>query len=122
MFNQNSFTSMEKYMFLFKGGEASTLSPDMQQAQMQKWFAWIEKLRKDDRYVAGEPLLPGGKVVAGVKKTVTDGPFAESKEIIGGFFIVNARNLEEATTMAKDAPDYEIGGSVEVREVMKMDM
>ncbi|MEO7992182.1 MAG: YciI family protein [Chryseolinea sp.] len=113
---------MEKYMFLFKGGEASTLSPDMQQAQMQKWLAWVEKLRKEDRYLSGEPLLPGGKVIAGAKKTVTDGPFAESKELIGGFFIVNAKNLEDATAMAKEAPDFDLGGSVEVRQVMKMDM
>ena len=122
MFNQNPFTSMEKYMFLFKGGDVSKLSPEAQQAQMQKWLSWIEKLQKDDRYVSGEPLLPGGKVITGSKKTITDGPFAESKEIIGGFFIVNAKNLEDATTMAKDAPDYNFGGSVEVREVMKMDM
>ena len=109
-------------MFLFKGGDVSKLSPEAQQAQMQKWLSWIEKLQKDDRYVSGEPLLPGGKVITGSKKTITDGPFAESKEIIGGFFIVNAKNLEDATTMAKDAPDYNFGGSVEVREVMKMDM
>ena len=113
---------MEKYMFLFKGGNASTLSPEAQQGQMQKWLTWVEKLQKENRYVSGEPLLPGGKVISGVKKTVTDGPFAESKELIGGFFIVNAKDLNEATAMAKDAPDFDLGGSVEVRQVLKMDL
>ena len=107
-------------MFLFKGGDTSKLSPEAQQVQMQKWFTWIEKLSKEDRYLSGEPLQPGGKIITGAKKSVTDGPFAESKEIIGGFFIVHAKSIEEATTMAKDAPDFELGGSVEVRQVMKM--
>jgi hypothetical protein len=112
---------MEKYMFLFRGGDVGKLSPKDQEAQMQKWLAWVEKLTKENRYLSGEPLLPGGKTITH-KKTVTDGPFAESKEVIGGFFIVHAKNLEEAVQMAKDAPDFELGGSVEVREVMKMDM
>jgi hypothetical protein len=112
---------MEKYMFLFRGGDVSKLSPQQQEAQMGKWLAWVDKLRKDNRYLSGEPLLPGGKTIAGSKKTVTDGPFTESKEVIGGFFIVNANNLDEATQMAKDSPDYDLGGSVEIREVMKLD-
>lgn len=109
-------------MFLFRGGDLSKLSPQQQEAQMQKWFAWIEKLRKEDRYLSGEPLLPGGKTITGPKKAVTDGPFAESKEVIGGFFVVSAKNLDEAVQLAKDYPDYDLGGSIEVREVQKLDM
>jgi hypothetical protein len=52
---------------------------------MGKWFAWVEKLRNEKRYVAAKRILPGGKTVKGTKKTVTDGPFAESKEVVGGF-------------------------------------
>jgi hypothetical protein len=113
---------MEKYMLLFRGGDVSHLSPQQQEAQMGKWLQWVEKLTKQNRYVSGEPLLPEGKTVAGAKKTVTDGPFAESKELIGGFFIINAKDLDEAVTIAKDSPDFDLGGSVEVREVMKVDM
>jgi hypothetical protein len=112
---------MEKYMFLFRGGNVSHLSPQQQEAHMGKWLAWVEKLTKEGKYVAGEPLLPGGKVVAGAKKTVTDGPFAESKEVIGGFFIVEANDYDEAVKLAKDSPDFEYNGSVEVRTVMKLD-
>lgn len=109
-------------MFIFFGGDPSHLSPEGQQANMQKWMAWVDKLRKDKRYVAGEALLPGGKTIAGPKKTVTDGPFTESKEVIGGFFVLHAKNLDEALLIAKDCPDYDLGGIVEVREVMKLDM
>jgi hypothetical protein len=113
---------MEKYMFIFIGGDASKLSPDTQQANMQKWFAWVDKLTKANRYVAGEALIPGGKTISGPKKVVTDGPFAESKELVGGFFVVQAKDLNEATEMAKECPDYELGGTVEVREVLKLNM
>ena len=113
---------MEKFIFLFRGGMMQKLSPQEQEANMGKWLAWIEKLTKEGRYLAGEPLLPTGKTIAGQKKVVTDGPFAESKEVIGGFFMVNAKNYEDAVAMAKDCPDYELGGIVEVREVMKLDM
>ncbi|HPM30488.1 MAG TPA: YciI family protein [Chryseolinea sp.] len=113
---------MEKYMFIFIGGDPSHLSPEAQQANMQKWFEWIEKLTKEQRYVAGEALLPGGKTVKGAKRTVTDGPFAESKEVVGGFFVVNAKNLDDAVALTKDYPDYELGGAVEVREIQKFDM
>ncbi len=109
-------------MFLFRGGDISHLSPDQQQAQMQKWFAWVDKLTKQERYVAGEPLLPGGKTVSGSKKSITDGPFTESKEVVGGFFIVLANSFDEAVEMSKECPDFDLGGSVEVREIMKIDV
>lgn len=112
---------MEKYMFIFIGGDASHLSPEAQQAGMGKWFAWVKKLQQQGRYDSGEALLPGGKTIKGVKKTVTDGPFAESKEIVGGYFVIKAKNLAEATEIAKEYPDFELGGTVEIREVVKFD-
>ncbi len=108
-------------MFIFSGGDPSHLSPEVQQAHMGKWFAWVEKLTNEKRYVSGEALLPGGKTIKGSKKAVTDGPFAEGKEVVGGYFVVHAKDLDEATEMAKACPDYELGGIVEVREVMKFD-
>ncbi|MBN8652877.1 MAG: hypothetical protein J0L67_15695 [Cytophagales bacterium] len=112
---------MEKYMFIFIGGDASHLSPEQQQAGMEKWFAWVKKLQSQGRYDSGEALLPGGKKISGIKKTVTDGPFAESKEIVGGYFVIKAKDLAEATELAKDYPDFELGGTIEIREVIKFD-
>lgn len=88
---------------------------------MNKWFAWVQKLQQQGLYHSGEALLPGGKTIRGAKKTVTDGPFAESKEIVGGYFVVKAKNLAEATELAHDYPDFELGGAVEIREVVKFD-
>src|SRR5690349_3429799 len=110
---------MEKYMFIFIGGDPSHLSPEAQQAHMGKWFNWVEKLRSEKKYLSGEALLPGGKTIKGVKKAVTDGPYTEGKEIVAGYFVVEAKDLNEATEMAKSCPDYELDGIVEVREVMK---
>jgi hypothetical protein len=86
---------------------------------MGKWFSWIDKLKASNKYVSGEALTPGGKTVKGKKPVVTDGPFAESKEVVGGFFIIKASSIEEATEIAKDCPDLPMNGTVEVREVMK---
>lgn len=108
-------------MLIFQGGMSSHnhQSPEQMQANMGKWMAWIDKLSKQGKYVAGEPLLPGGKLVDSNKK-VTDGPYTEGKEVVGGFFIINADDYNEAIAIAKDCPDYEHGGSVQVRQVMKM--
>ena len=110
---------MEKFMLIFHGGVASNASPEQMQANMGKWMAWIDKLNKDNRYVSGEPLHPGGKLING-RKSVTDGPFTEGKEIVGGFFIVNAKDYDEAVALCDDYPDYDLGGKIQVRQVMKM--
>ncbi len=110
-------------MFIFHGGQLKGTSPEQMQAHMGKWMAWIDKLNKTNQYVAGEPLLPGGKLVSGPNgKTVTDGPYTEGKEVVGGFFIITAKNFDEAVNIAKECPDFELGGTVQVRQVMKIEM
>ena len=114
---------MEKFMLIFQGEMAGTApSPEQMQENMGKWFAWIDSLAKSGKYVSGEPLQPGGKVIKGNHKNVTDGPFTEGKEIIGGYFIVNAEDYNEAVALCDGYPDYETGGTVIVRQVQKMDM
>lgn len=109
-------------MLIFLGGDYSQFSNEQMDQHMQKWLAWVQELSEQQRYVSGEALLPGGKTVAGPGKVVTDGPFTEGKEIIGGYFVVLAKNLDEAVDIAKASPDYAIGGIVEVREVQKFDI
>lgn len=112
---------MKDFMLLFRGAAKQyEFSPEEMQGHMQKWLAWVDRLKSKNIYVSGEPLLPDGKTVTGKKAVVTDGPFAESKEIIGGFFLIKAASIEEATEIAKDSPDLPLDGTVEVREVMKM--
>jgi len=113
---------MKEFMLIFIGEDPTgkQFSPDQMQAQMAKWMSWIDDLKSKGSYVDGKPLTPAAKTVKGKKPVVTDGPFAESKEIVGGYFIVKANSLDEAAAIAKGCPDFELGGSVEVREVMVM--
>lgn len=112
---------MEKFMLIFHGGQMDQMSPEQMQEHMGKWFAWIEKLSQTQQYVSGEPLLPGGKLISGKGgKSVTDGPYTEGKEVVGGYFIINAKDMNEAVEISKDCPDYELNGSVQVRQVMNL--
>ena len=113
---------MQDFMFIFRGGsDASDLSPEEMQNHMQKWFQWVEELKAKNVYVAGEALAPSGKTISGKKALITDGPFAESKELVGGFFVVKADSLDGALEIAKGYPDFIFNGAVEVREVLKFD-
>lgn len=112
---------MEKFMLIFHGGIKQDASPEALQTNMGKWMAWVEKLQKDGRYASGEALLPGGKLVSSAA-TVTDGPYTEGKELVGGYFVINASDMDDAVAIAKNYPDFEYGGSVQVRHVMKFDM
>lgn len=113
---------MKDFMFVFRGPhyEDLQLTPEQSQASMQKWMDWIGQLSAKGRYVAGNPLVKNGKIVGGKKPVITDGPFAESKELVGGYLIIKAESLEEATELAFGFPDFEKQGSVEVREILKM--
>ena len=113
---------MSDYLFLFKGGRPSDsdLSPEEMQQHMQKWFTWIAALRDKGIYKGGEPLEDGGLIVQ-ADQTVTDGPFPESKEMIGGYVMIEAGSTEEAAGIGKDCPVLSLGGTVEVREVMVLE-
>lgn len=106
-------------MFLFRGGssDSRSMSPEESQQHMQKWFDWIGDLQAKGLYASGEALMPTGKTIRS-GNVVTDGPYAESKELVGGYFIVKAENIEAASELAKACPDLSIGGSVEVRDVV----
>jgi hypothetical protein len=113
---------MEKFMLIFHGGIKSSSSPQELEANMARWMAWVEKLHKEGKYVSGEALLPGVKFVKS-KTSVTDGPYTEGKELVGGFFVINAATIEEATAIAtENYPDFDFGGQLQVRPVMKFDM
>jgi hypothetical protein len=115
---------MEKFMFIFHGDPAAAMqqSPEDMQANMAKWMAWIGKLSATDQYISGEPLLPGGKLISGADRIVADGPYTEGKEVVGGYFIVAAKDMDAAIALTADHPDFETGGSIQIRQVMKVDM
>jgi hypothetical protein len=91
------------------------------QQQMQKWMAWMKELG-DKGHIKdpGHPLERTGKLVKGKQKTVTDGPFAEAKDVVGGYTLVQATDLSQAVELTSGCPILDTGGFVEVRPVMKM--
>ncbi len=111
---------MKDFMLIFLGADyaALGLSPEQMQARMGQWFAWNTKMREQGVVKGGDALHPHGRRVTGENRTVTDGPFAESKEIIGGYYVVKAADYDGAVEIAQGFPDYDLGGAVEIREVM----
>ena len=113
---------MAQFLYVYRGGQRSD-SPEEGERVMQKWVAWMEDLGKKgflkDR---GQPLELTGKLVRsnGKDKVVTDGPYAESKDIVGGFTLVEAKDLAQAAELSKGCPIFESGGLVEVRPIMEM--
>jgi hypothetical protein len=112
---------MKEFLYLFRGGAPRpNQSPQDIQKHMQKWYTWIEQLGKQGKHKGGDPLETEGKVVRASNGLVTDGPFAESKENVGGYLLVTANDLGEATELARGCPIFENGGYVEVRPIAKM--
>jgi len=113
---------MKEYMYLFRGGdvERRQQSPEEMQEHMQKWGDWMESLGKSGNLVTGLPLAEGGKVVKKGGEMITDGPYTEGKEIVGGYLIVKAQDLEDAAELSRGCPIFEYDGNVEVREIMPM--
>lgn len=114
---------MSEFLLLFRGGESMDpqQSPDEWQQQMQKWMAWMGKLSEEGRLGPAQPLKPEGRQVKGTAKVVTDGPFMEGKEMVGGYLICKADNYDEMVEIAKGCPILESeDGIVEVREIQEL--
>ena len=114
---------MKEFMMIFIGAsyEELGLSPEQLQERMGKWFAWGDKMEKQGVLRGGNALLSNAKRISGPKRVVSDGPFVEGKELVGGYYLVAADNYDKVVEIAQDFPDYDLGGIVEIREVMKFD-
>jgi hypothetical protein len=112
---------MPKFMYVFRGGGYATpglLSPTELQQHLAKWDAWANALLAAGHKPAGEPLERAGKTVRGREKVITDGPYAESKDLVSGTLVLEAASLEEAAELARGCPILEFDGSVEVRPLI----
>ncbi len=110
---------MPKYLVLQRSvpGQSPRPSPTQMQDMYAVFNAWKDKF-KDRILDMGAPLTPNRTVVTA--SGATDGPFPESKEVIGGYMILSAQNLEEALEVARESPPVQMGSSVEVREIRDM--
>ena len=111
---------MASFLYVFRGGANVGASPQQMQEHMQKWAAWIQQLSKTGNFKAGDPLEAEGKVIKGRKKVVTDGPYAEAKDLVGGYLLISAKNLDEAVELSRGCPIFDSDGSVEVRPIREM--
>jgi hypothetical protein len=117
---------MSQFLYLYRMADAARQeamgTPERAQQSMQRWIAWMKELDREGHLKdRGQPLERTGKVVRGQQKTVTDGPYPEAKDIVGGFTLVEAQDIDQAVELSRGCPILEGGGSVEVRPVMKMD-
>ncbi len=114
---------MPKFMYVFRGGGYASReapSPTELQQHLAKWTAWTDGLLAAGRLATAQALVhpPSGKTVRGRERMVTDGPYAESKDLVSGILVVEAASLDEAAELARGCPILELDGSVEVRPVL----
>ena len=113
---------MSEYVLLYRNTaearEQAMGTPERAQASMARWRTWMETLAANGQLKnRGIALEMASQVVRGSKKTVTDGPYAETKELVGGFSVIEARDIAHAAQIAEGCPIVQFGGSVEVRPV-----
>ncbi len=110
------------YLLLFRGTNWDKgLSPQQIQKVVADWYAWFERLKQEGKCLGGHPLQAQGKVLSGPNgRHVADGPFAESKEAVGGYFYLQVEDENEAVAIARGCPGLEFGAVVEVRPVAEM--
>src|SRR4030095_8251891 len=113
--------NMPKFMFIFRGGaqEYPDLSPTEMQEHLKRCYDWQGELPKAVLHSGGQPLDNGGKTMRGRDRIVTDGPYAESKDLVTGSLVLQAGSRDEAVEPAGGGPVFDFGGSVEVRPVIE---
>ena len=114
---------MKEFMLIFRNEKSTGAAPpsaEQMQAMMSQWQKWIRNVAEKGRYSGTNRLLPEGKTLK-PGNIITDGPYLESKELVGGYLIVKANTIDEAVEMAKSCPNLLYGGNVEVRSVMGID-
>jgi hypothetical protein len=110
--------SQNGYMLIFRSTDwYKGLSPEQMQQIADNWMAWFNRLKDEGKCTSGNPLEREGKIVSGKNRVVSDGPFAESKETIGGYFLLKVNSLDDAVAIAKECPGLPHGIRVEVRPV-----
>jgi hypothetical protein len=114
---------MKQFMMIFTGADYADLglSPEQMQERMGKWFAWGSKMETAGILRGGEALTPDIRRISGANRTVTDLTSAEVKEIVGGYYTIEAKDFDQVQEVAQDFPDYDLGGTVEIREIMVFD-
>lgn len=109
------------YMMIFRESTPEVyqaMSAEQRREALRRWNGWCDELAARGGLRHGNPLLPEGRVVSGASGTrPMDGPFAEAKELIGGYLLLVAGSLEEVEAMARQCPSLPYGLTIEIRPV-----
>lgn len=113
---------MPKFMLILADNPSSfqDVPPAMIQEIVGKYIAWTQKIKNDGVCLAGEKLCDeGGRRIKtqGQKPVVADGPFAESKEVLGGYYVIKAKDYDEAVKVALTCPHVQYGAYLDVRQI-----
>ncbi len=113
---------MAKFVYVFRGGAfvEKGLSASAMQEHLKLWGAWMGELAQQGHQPAGAAVHDGGRTIRGKKKVVTDGPYAELKDLVTGNLAIEAASLDDAVQLALGCPIYVYDGSVEVRPVQQV--
>lgn len=113
---------MKDFMLVFIGKNYNEmgLSPEDMQTQMGKWWTWHNQMESAGIIKDGHALHPEIKRISGSDRTITDIAATEVKELIGGYYVIHVADEAAAIEAAQGYPDYDLGGTVEIREIMKM--
>jgi hypothetical protein len=110
--------TMKKFVYLFLGVDDAHLSKEALEEQVERRIAWMKQLARDGHFHQNDRLDSAATTISGKARSVTDGPFAEAKDVVGGYLVVNAVDLAQAVELAKGCPIFEVGGRVEVRAIL----
>ena len=113
---------MSRFLVLLRDEPSgfASLSPAEMQAIIEKYVAWGERLRASGHLQLGDKLVDGsGRVIRGASPMVSDGPFVESREIVGGVYVLAARDYDEAVALLSDSPHLTFS-SIEIREIEEL--
>lgn len=111
---------MNEFALIFRGRDESA-SLEQRQKTTQRWVAWMRELDANGHIKhPGQPLDKEGKVVVGKRKVINDGPYAEAKDLVNGFMLILASDLNQAAELAQGCPILDGGGTVEARPVLIM--
>ena len=111
----SAHSSSNEYLLLSRGRWGPEHSKEEIQAVIDRFYMWYDRLVAEGKFKTGHRLATGGKLVT--RTGITDGPFAETKEIIGGYWLIVAGSLDEAATVAAGNPCLAMGLSFEVRPI-----
>ena len=114
---------MESYLLLLHGRDKyAVLSPEEIQAVLGRYRAWGQKLREAGRILGSNKLEDGtGRVLRGRNgdMRITDGPYAETKDVLGGYFLVSAESYEDAVKLSSECPHLDFG-AIEIRRIQQV--